>query len=166
MDQPPARPRLDAVRTVHLTRTTLHVTVDALRDYGRQQCEGLVLWVGRIEGDRAIIEASLVPEQNAIRSESGVGYFVEGPELFAINRMLSERKLRLLAQVHSHPTEAYHSSMDDRYALVTTEGGYSLVVPYFARGRAALEEWAVYRLREGRWTELSPREVGQTFVVV
>lgn len=156
---------LAAVTTAYLSRTVLDQTVDALRSFGRRGNEGFALWVGTIAEDRARIEQCLVPEQNSIQSESGVGYFIDSPTLFAINRYLSERQLRLIAQVHSHPTEAYHSSTDDAYAVVTTEGGFSLVVPYFARGPASIPAWAVYRLRQGRWTALPLREVERAFVV-
>jgi len=63
--------------------------------------------------------------------------------------------LRLIAQVHSHPGEAYHSRADDRYAIVTAEGGFSLVVPDFGDAPADPTAWAVYRLDQGAWRELS-----------
>ncbi len=156
---------LAAVTTLHIPRTALEETIDALRAFGRRGNEGFALWVGTIADDRARIEQCLVPEQNSIRSEDGVGYFIDSTTLFAINRYLSERRLRLIAQVHSHPTEAYHSSTDDAYAIVTAEGGFSLVVPYFARGPASIPAWAVYRLRQGRWTAVPADEVERTFVV-
>lgn len=156
---------LAAVTTAYLSRTVLDQTVDALRSFGRRGCEGFALWVGTITGDSARIGHCIVPEQNSIQSEDGVGYFIDSQTLFALNRYLSERQLRLIAQVHSHPTEAYHSSTDDAYAVVTTEGGFSLVVPHFARGPVSIPAWAVYRLRQGRWTALSVPETARTFVV-
>ncbi len=162
---PPRPGSLAAVTTAHLPRAVLEQTVDELRTFGRRGNEGFALWLGTITADRARIEQCLVPQQNSIQSEDGVGYFIESQTLFAINRYLSERQLRLIAQVHSHPTEAYHSSTDDAYAVVTAEGGFSLVVPDFARGPASLATWAVYRLRQGRWTGLASREVERTFVL-
>jgi len=156
---------LAAVTTVHLARTVLDQTVDALRAYGRSGNEGFALWLGTITEGVAHVERCFVPEQNSIQNETGVGYFVDTQTLFALNRYLSERKLRLIAQVHSHPTEAYHSSTDDAYAVVTTEGGFSLVVPFFARGAARIPAWAVYRLRQGRWVAVPTRDVERTFVV-
>ena len=63
----------------------------------------------------------------------------------------------LAGQVHSHPTDAYHSEVDDHNPLVTLLGSLSLVVPHFARaGRADVLDWAWYRLVGlGRWAELS-----------
>jgi hypothetical protein len=160
------RSSLAAVESVRLTRAALVETVRALQDFGAQGNEGLVLWLGNIEDTVATIQGVLVPPQESIRSEDGVGYFVTTETLFHLNRFLSEKRLRLIAQVHSHPTEAYHSDTDDRYAIVTTEGGFSLVVPYFARAAHTLPEWAVYRLQQGQWLELSPRDTQQIFRVI
>ena len=156
---------LATVATVHLPRVALNETVEALRAFGRSGNEGFALWAGHIAGTVARVEQCIVPEQNSIQSEEGVGYFIDSSTLFKLNRYLSDRRLRLLAQVHSHPTEAYHSTTDDAYAVVTAEGGFSLVVPYFARGPASIPTWAVYRLRRGRWTALPTREVERAFVV-
>lgn len=134
-----------------------------LRRFGAARCEGLVLWVGEVEGERAVVDDVWVPRQRPIRSEQGVGYFVESDVLFELNRQLAASKRRLIAQIHSHPGEAYHSETDDAYAIVTTEGGFSLVVPDFGQAPANPTSWAVYRLTDAQWTELSRAEVEQVF---
>jgi proteasome lid subunit RPN8/RPN11 len=116
------------------------------------------LWLGEVEGDVAHVSRAIVPEQKSISRESGVGYFVEGNTLFQLNRALAQTGLRLIAQVHSHPNEAYHSEADDQYAIVTAEGGLSFVVPNF--GKAPLDPtiWAIYRLTQGEWRGLNMNE--------
>lgn len=151
--------RLADVERVHIGPHIIPQTEEVLRKYGEQGCEGLVLWAGVVDGQTAIVQQIIVPQQNAIRDETGVGYFVEGPILFKLSKHLEKEKLRLIAQVHSHPTEAYHSETDDRYAIVTENGGFSLVVPDFARRPMTLAECAIYRLRRGGWDELSAVEV-------
>jgi hypothetical protein len=74
---------------------------------------------------------------------------VEGAALFEVNKTLYERGEILGAQVHSHPTEAYHSPTDDQFPLATLIGSLSVVVPNFAREAPGdLEDWAWYRLVE------------------
>ena len=107
----------------------------------------------------------LVPQQESISSEDGVGYFVNTQTLFLLNKALNETGVKLLAQVHSHPTEAYHSDADDQFAIVTAEGGLSLVVPDFGRVAPDLSLWAVYRLTDGFWRELNESEVRRLFSV-
>jgi proteasome lid subunit RPN8/RPN11 len=148
-------PRLADVRNVRIESHVVSSTLGALQRCGRRGFEGLVLWLGEIEGEAAHISKAIMPTQKPIRNESGVGYFVDGETLFRLNQALAESGLRLIAQVHSHPTEAYHSDADDRYAIVTAEGGLSFVVPNF--GRAPLDPtiWAIYRLTQGEWRELN-----------
>lgn len=155
--------RLAQVELLELAEHVLDQTHDVLRKYGQHGYEGLVLWVGSVRGTVARVEQVVVPEQNPIRNESGVGYFVEAPVLFKLSKHLESSKLRLLAQVHSHPTDAYHSDTDDRYAIVTENGGFSLVVPDFAVRPMKLDECAIYRLRGGRWDELTADEVRGAF---
>jgi hypothetical protein len=155
--------RLKDVRTVHVGSSHIAKTLEVLRRFGAARCEGLVLWVGEVEGERAVVDDVWVPRQRPIRSEQGVGYFVEADVLFELNRQLAASKRRLIAQIHSHPGEAYHSETDDAYAIVTTEGGFSLVVPDFGQASADPTSWAVYRLTDAHWTELSGAEVEQVF---
>ncbi len=127
--------------------------------------ERLVLWAGSID-EQAKVSLVIVPQQESIRSEEGVGYFVTTETLFELNRLLSSTKTRLIAQVHSHPSEAYHSRADDRYAIVTTEGGFSLVAPDFAAAPFHPLGCAVYRLQSGRWCPLNKSQVKTTFLVL
>lgn len=163
---PEGRDTVDRVRheplagaaRVLVPRHVVDDTLDALRLFGTRQLEGLVLWLGEVRDNDAVVVRSLVPPQQPISSEGGVGYFVDGDTLFALNQVLSEAHLRLIAQVHSHPTQAYHSDTDDRYAIVTADGGLSLVVPNFGDAPADPAVWAVYRLTGGDWMELSDAE--------
>ncbi len=151
---------------VYIHHNILIETSEALRTFGEQECEGLVLWLGHVESDNiSYVKRILVPPQDSITSENGVGYFVTSETLFSLNKFLSETGLRLLAQVHSHPDRAYHSTADDRYCIVTTEGGFSIVVPIFGFGPADLSQWAVYQLIKGIWEKLSSRQVRAIFLI-
>jgi hypothetical protein len=140
-------------------------TSESLRMYGERKCEGLVLWLGITTNKAGHVKRILVPPQDSIKSEDGVGYFVKAETLFSLNKLLSSTGLRLLAQVHSHPGRAYHSAADDRYCIVTAEGGFSIVVPHFGFGPSDLSQWATYRLIKGTWEKLSPRAVKAIFFI-
>lgn len=155
------------VKRITVRRAIIEKMLATMREFGDKGWELLVLWIGEIDptGESARIVQAFVPKQKALTSEDGVGYFVSGETLFELNRALAETGLRLIAQVHSHPTMAYHSEADDRYAIVTAEGGYSLVVPDFGDAPADPGNWAVYRLQGREWIELSEREIGEIFRV-
>ncbi|HEU0164449.1 MAG TPA: Mov34/MPN/PAD-1 family protein, partial [Thermomicrobiales bacterium] len=84
------------------------------------------------EGPRFDIRDAIIPEQKGVSGDHGLMVSVAGGELHRINLLLFEKGWRLLAQIHSHPTHAYHSEMDDEYAIATALGAFSLVVPHFA----------------------------------
>lgn len=154
------------VRSVLLTREILTQTLSELQRFGRDGCEGFLLWLGSVEGPRARVTTVLCPPQDSLKSEDGVGYFVNGKTLLAVSRYLAESRLRLIAQVHSHPSEAYHSAADDRYAVATASGSYSLVVPDFGFAPVDPAQWAVYRLDRTSWNEMAVEDVREAFKVV
>jgi len=133
-------------------------TLEPLQEAGRHGYEAFVLWGGRFAGDGRRFEfiSAYFPEQTTSRAEEGLLVTVEGEALFRVNRAFYRRGLTLAGQVHSHPTDAYHSDTDDAYPLMTLIGGLSGVVPDFGDGgRARLHEWAWYRLvGRGEWAPL------------
>ncbi len=115
----------------------------------------MVVWSGIQEGETFHVRTVVAPKQRGIRSPDGVCVVVEGSALHELNVGMYKRGERLLAQVHSHPGRAYHSPMDDAYAVVTSPGGLSLVVPDFAARPFNVAECAVYRLTTGgKWAEV------------
>ena len=143
------------VQEVVVPRACVEQTHSHLRQVGLSRHEGFALWAGKRDRDRFFVSCVVVPRQEGLRTEFGVCVRVEGAELHRINVWLFENRLQLIAQIHSHPTDAYHSETDDAFPIVTTEGALSLVVPDFAIGPADLAQYASYRLRRGRWVELS-----------
>lgn len=129
-------------------------TLGPLQKAGRKGYEAFVLWGGRLDGpNRFEFTSAYVPEQTMSRGEDRLLVVVEGEALFRVNRAFYAEGLTLAGQVHSHPTDAYHSSTDDAYPLMTLTGGLSGVVPDFGEGgRERLDEWAWYRLvGPGEW---------------
>lgn len=154
------------VESVRVPRELALETHARLRQIGRRNSEGLVLWAGVTQGKVFFVTHLRVPEQIGIRTHDGVLVAVGAEELHRLNVWLYEEGLTLVAQIHSHPTDAYHSQTDDALPIVTTIGGLSLVVPFFARNPFSLDEYAVYRLTpDVAWSGLSADEVSKLIVV-
>jgi hypothetical protein len=135
-------------------------TLEPLQDAGREGYEAFVLWGGRfLDEDRFEFVSAYFPEQTTSRGAEGLLVYVDGEALFRVNRAFYEAGLVLGGQVHSHPTDAYHSETDDAYPLVTLLGALSGVVPDFGDGRRArIDEWAWYRLvAAGEWASLTDK---------
>jgi hypothetical protein len=130
-------------------------TLERVQEAGQKGYETFVLWGGTLDDTRHRFQfvSGYVPAQTTTRGEDGLLVVVDGDALFQVNRAFYEEGLTLAAQVHSHPTDAYHSETDDAYPLMTLIGGLSGVVPDFgAGGRARLDDWAWYRLTgPGTW---------------
>jgi proteasome lid subunit RPN8/RPN11 len=154
------------ITSFHVSRSCVADTYRFLRERGRRQVEGVVLWPGLRSGDRIDVAEAVVPAQTAYRTEHGLRYEVHEDELARIGDDLSDRGLVLPIQVHSHPGEAYHSELDDARPVVGTVGGLSIVIPDFGFGPRDPELWAVYRLYPGEgWTRLSAAESRVLLVV-
>lgn len=73
----------------------------------------------------------------------------------------------VLARVHTHPTAAYHSHVDDQNLIIGHVGAISVVVPDFAAAPAVdLTDCSVNELQpDGTWRELRPHETRRRFPV-
>ena len=126
-----------------------------LREAGLQGNERFVLWSGVVHDRRLLVKTAHCPKQIAYRVDGGLCVRVEANELHRLNLWLYKNAERLAIQVHSHPTEAFHSETDNTYPMVTTIGGLSLVVPDFARYGVRGPRTALYRLSNRGWKRLS-----------
>ncbi len=127
---------------------------------GKQGLEGFALWAGQRDGSTFNVQQTIIPHQIGLRFSQGVCVTVGAEELHRINVWLYQHNMTLVAQLHSHPTEAYHSDTDDAFPIATTVGSLSLVVPYFAQDPFSIAQCAVYQLQPGAgWVELLQDDV-------
>lgn len=144
----------------------LEQTREFLLERGEHGVEGAVLWLGEIIDDEtASVLAAFVPEQIARRSELGVSVEVTKEGLTRLISQLPDG-IFVLIRVHSHPTGAYHSDLDDDNMLISHEGAISIVVPDYAEGPIELGRCSVNELRHDQgWRELDAAEVTERFRV-
>lgn len=126
-----------------------------LAEAGRAGVEGFTAWAGVQHGHRFDVKETIIPKQTAHRGNGGLYVLIDADELFIMNRWLYENQMTLIAQIHSHPTDAYHSELDDEIPIATTQGCVSLVVPDFARSPFDLRQCAGFRLSAlNNWDEI------------
>jgi hypothetical protein len=150
------RESLQQVGNVLLPAAVTRRTHAHLAEAGRAGLEGMALWAGAQDGETFQVRTCIIPQQQGHRTAHGLAVTVAGDELHRINLQLYREGLRLVAQIHSHPTEAYHSDVDDKYAMATALGAFSLVVPDFATGPFDVEAFAIYRLTPSPWWRFTP----------
>jgi hypothetical protein len=157
---------LKDVATFRVPRRHIDVSEKALREAGAAGYERFVLWSGHLVSEQLfVVNSVLIPAQTAYKLSSGVCVRVDGAELRKLNHWLYENKETLAVQIHTHPTEAYHSDTDDAYPIATQVGSVSIVVPDFCRRGLLVHDSAMYRLVRGGWSEVTRSEGGRLVVV-
>lgn len=134
-------------------------TLSALHEGGANRCETVVLWLGRRTASPQLITEVFQPEQVVDRDF----FRIPASGMRQLLRHLREKELHLLAQVHSHPEEAFHSLADDVWAVVRHVGAVSLVVPWFGlrtRADTFLDDIAAFQLdASDRWLQVEASSV-------
>ena len=115
----------------YLTPLIWRETVAALSYYGGFQSEGLIYWGGTIGGVGETMVTSLLklnhtPQGGTVRPTS--------QEMRMLLRTLRQRDEKLVAQIHSHPGDAFHSLGDSQHATSYHQGFISIVLPNFGKG--------------------------------
>jgi hypothetical protein len=138
-----------------------------LYEMGLHGNEGIALWAGYIQDNLFYVTHAIIPKQTAFISGGGLCITVDADELHRINVLLYKNNISVIAQIHSHPGEAYHSSLDDTFPIAATVGSFSLVIPYFARETFNIKNCAIYRLNhQSLWKSINSDDVDRIIQIV
>jgi hypothetical protein len=163
---------MEPIGLLHITNVQIPLEFveriyDEFRKTGEQGYERLVLLAGMKAGATFTVTQTVYPKQYLTRGSKGLSFYVEGEELERIGDWLFEQKLSLIGQIHSHPSEAYHSEADDEMAIITKYGGISIVVPDFGNSDHMFQGSAFYRLMpQMGWTALSLEEITKLIKII
>lgn len=147
-----------------IPKTVIFETESHLRKHALVNEEGMVVWSGVVERDTRVVRTCLHPRQSC----TVISVNVPVEEAQQINAALHEKGEILLAQVHSHPGDAFHSHTDDNFAITFTLGFISIVVPFFGqRGLSDLCRCGVW-IHEGfgKWRRLTEAEIKTALIIV
>lgn len=120
--------------------------------------EGTAMLAGRVEKGMHCATRIVIPQQ---RTGGRSGCWVEVTETGKLQLAASLGPAeRWVARIHSHPGRAFHSPIDDANPVITAEGSWSIVAPYFGLGlRHGISGCAVLRIHGGRWRAESTEHV-------
>src|SRR5262245_40588142 len=148
---------LSAVERVSVDRNAIDGTLEALRLLDARGQDGLVLWVGVIEGRRARVLMAVVLIHDATDGEAGDA-FVPRDKLERMNHALSQSGLRLIAEVHPGTTAILDSGLPSRYVVADADGALVLSVPTRSPD-ADPTNWTAYRRFNGGLRSLSADQI-------
>ena len=146
------------IRTINIPIKVLDSTFDFLQKYGRKQLESHAIWVGKKTDTTFDILGTWFP----VQINSAISYEVPEEEEFRINVKLNKKKLITIAQIHTHPYSAFHSSVDDEGSELVLIDSLSIVIPNFGFiEKDDLTQWKVYRYTGKSWEYLHEQEVSK-----
>jgi len=141
-------------------------TLTMLRSAGMIRKECVVLWLSSRREDARLVVEAYRPEHVAEPDR----FWIPAASMDSLMEHLREHRLSLVAQVHSHPKAAFHSSADDKYAIVRHEGALSIVVPEFAAGVTAgsfTGRSAFFSLdASNSWNEIPGESLPEHFAII
>lgn len=158
-----ARIKPDYIRRVYVPKYLLRKTGSYLKFHGLQGNEGMVFWSGcLLHKHDAWIRHCIYPRQKT----TPVSVEINLDEIQKINIMLCAQKEFLFAQVHSHPGQAFHSSIDDNYPITFKPGFFSIVIPFFCKKHLRFLKYKIWEYKGfGKWHKLGPEEVKARFII-
>ncbi|KKM64062.1 hypothetical protein LCGC14_1505140 [marine sediment metagenome] len=152
------------INKILLPTKILEKTLNTFRDYGNNYLEAFSLWVGEEKGNTFAIKNVWFPKQE----NTMISYYISDIDVHYINVRLNKKKYTILAQLHTHPGDAFHSCIDNHFSILTLPGSFSIVVPDFGDIiiNKDLNNLEVYRLLEREWKLKSVEEVGHLFKLI
>jgi hypothetical protein len=134
-----------------------------LRQHGVCGDEGFGIWAGTLAGGDAFVSTLIIPKidgggfHGEVSAETAATLFDE----------LDLLDLVPIAQIHSHPSEAFLSPIDAERPLVAAPGFLSVIIPSFGfNDLADVDVWRAYEFH-GRnvWRELDEAERRRRLIV-
>lgn len=149
---------------VQVPKELVAESVRLLETLSAGERESVILWVGVATQTPARVQRIVIPEQRASRDHFEVPLSARLQLITELGRTGET----VLVQLHTHPSEAFHSPVDDRLAVPRQTGALSIVVPHFGQDwSGSLWETSVNRhLGRGRWEELDRVSLGQALEVI
>lgn len=154
------------MKQVIISKKLISETLSHLQAAGEERSEGVVLWLAEQNGESAKVVEVFRPEQ-----QSTWGNFrIPRDSMASLMQYLRTTRRFIPAQVHSHPNEAFHSPIDDEWAIVRHKGALSLLLPYFAMQTTVdsfLIDTAVFKLSgTNTWEQVIGHQIIEHYQII
>lgn len=151
------------IKQITIQKKTLEKTFTFLQHHGKHHHESHAIWAGVNYNDVFRITDVLFPKQ----INRAVSYEVSEYEMFKICVELSEKKIIAIAQIHTHPQCAFHSSTDDDYPSVVLPNSFSVVIPNYGYiERENIDDWEIYIKNVSTWHHITKIRARKLFLII
>jgi len=154
------------IHAVHVPSTIFKKTVENFRQAGLDHKESIAYWTGKLEEQRAVIKHVIFADD--YQEFNNEELFAQMPlsATLKIGELIHQQNEILIAQVHSHPFEAFHSFIDDQNPISHRIGFFSIVVPFFGENVTNLLSCKTFEyLGNSKWNELKDNELESRFTM-
>lgn len=155
---------MNKIDLILLPFTILKETLKTFKEYGKESLEAFAIWVGQEENSTFKIKEFWIPMQY----NTMLSYYVPDIDVHNINVELNKKKYSAIAQLHTHPGNAFHSCIDECYSILFLPGSFSIVVPNFGNIliKDNLNHMTVYRFIDKEWILQSIDKVNRLFKII
>ncbi|MEP1075188.1 Mov34/MPN/PAD-1 family protein [Leptolyngbya sp. PL-A3] len=129
-----------------LTEVCLRAIRQCLLPEIERKHEGITYLLGRTNGCITIAATAVRPEA---QTTSG-SFEVASLAMARVVRCAAKLNLQVVAQVHTHPTIAFHSKGDEEGARIKYNGYASIVLPDYGQHLPSLKDAAVYIFQDAQ----------------
>jgi proteasome lid subunit RPN8/RPN11 len=145
---PPPEPKLWLAESCHRALQQCLAPSQASRN------EGVCFLLGRTDGNTAVCITAVRP-----KAKTGPGYFhVPAFAMAEVLEIAMDLDLQIVAQVHTHPVDAFHSDGDEDGANIRYDGFVSIVLPNYGAQLPAFSGAAIYHYRAASGWTLLPED--------
>jgi hypothetical protein len=134
---------------IQIPMSIVNIALDDLEYWGQRGVESIALFLGRWGKTTAHATTVVLADEPGVTRAVGLLRLSE-LWMLRLTQYCDEQNLSIVAQIHSHPHDAWHSFTDDHH-LVHGPDLLSLVVPNFAQSADDRDHtnWAVFVGRAG-----------------
>lgn len=151
------------INKINLPYSIIDKTIEFFRALGKDSLEACGIWVGEEQNDLFEVKEVWFPKQeNTI-----ISYYISAIDVHHLNVKLNKNNYSAIAQLHTHPGDAFHSTVDDEHTILNLPGSFSIVFPnYGSIPVNAISKWMVYRLLDGEWKYQTKNKVKVIFQII
>lgn len=130
--------------------------------------ESAAIWAGQVKGETEWIAQCAYFHHELCNDQAGpLSLELSEKAKYRLYEELSHHHLRLIALIHTHPTNWVGlSAIDEQNQLCSRVGFWSIVVPFYARARTGFETMGVHVRAESGWLRLTGQETTERVTVV
>ena len=148
-------PTPESAPRILMTTSCLSALQEGLEPEIRKRHEGILYLLGLTDGTTTLAGAVFRP---AARTSPG-SFDVSPQGMAACVRAAAQRRLQVVAQVHTHPRLAFHSAGDVEGARIRYPGYGSIVLPDYGDRLPSLDGAAAFVFTRQSWVELEAADL-------